>query len=138
MQFDCLVDDLEPRIYQKKDLTARERSALWQELEQLYLPDLDYEQAPCFTEGRGWQLQRQIWQAPHSQINRTLSLLNALDLWRVAQSNPSAAWRRYDRLLALGGSDTTPALLQQAGLSSPFDPDTIKKVAYAVCDRLAL
>jgi M3 family oligoendopeptidase len=135
---DCLIDEFEHRIYEMDDVNAGQLNKLWQELERKYVPDLDYEQAPFFTSGRGWQAQPQLWQAPHSRINRVLAQLTALDLWRVSQSNPAAAWRHYDKLCTLGGSDATLGLLQQAGLASPFDPDSIKKVAYAVCDTLAL
>jgi M3 family oligoendopeptidase len=138
MPQDCLVDEFEHKIYETGDLDAGQMNQLWQELERKYVPDLDYEQAPFFTSGRGWQAQPQLWQAPHSRINRVLAQLTALDLWRVSQSNPAAAWRHYDKLCTLGGSDETLGLLQQAGLASPFDPDSIKKAAYAVCDTLAL
>ncbi|MDW7656565.1 MAG: hypothetical protein SCM11_05245 [Bacillota bacterium] len=138
MPYDCMVDDFEHRIYDKGDLSTDQLNKIWQELERLYIPDLDYEQAPYFTSGRGWQTEPHLWHAPHSRINRVLSQLTALDLWRVSRNNPAAAWRRYDKLCTLGGSDAMPGLLQQAGLASPFDPDTIKKAAYAVCDNLAL
>ncbi|MEA4890234.1 MAG: M3 family oligoendopeptidase [Clostridiaceae bacterium] len=138
LPYGCLVDEFQHRIYDEPQLSAAGRNQIWLELEKKYQPDLDYEQAPFFSEGRAWQKKEHVYTSPFYYIDYVLAQLAALDLWRTARSDAPAAWAKYDRLCGLGGTDTFLHLLQQAGLPSPFDTGTIKRLAYAVCDELSL
>lgn len=138
MPYDCLVDEFEEKIYNLAEPSIEEICQLWATLERCYLPDLDYEQAEFFSTGRAWQIDPCIWTQPFYRMNRLLSRLTALSLWNISLRNPNAAWRRWADLCKLGGSDAPFSLLKQSDLPSPFDPDTIKTVAYAICDHLSL
>ncbi len=138
MPLACLVDDFENRIYERPQLTASQCNEIWQSLAAVYLPDYDYEQMPYFTSGRGWQAEPAIWLAPHSSINQLTARLMALELWRTGRQEPQKAWQIYNELCQQGGSGLTLTLISQAGLDSPLAVDTLKRIAYAVCDSLAL
>ena len=138
LPYGCMVDEFQHRIYDEPTLTPADRNQVWLELEHRYQPDLDYDGAPFFSEGRAWQKKEHIFNSPFYYIDYVLAQLTALDIWSTSRKHPDRAWKKYDALCEAGGHGTFLELLQKAGLASPFEPDTIKRLAYAVCDFLAL
>ena len=138
LPYGCLVDEFQHRIYDEPGLTPAGRNQIWLDLEHLYLPDIDYDGAPFFSEGRAWQKKEHIFGSPFYYIDYVLAQLVSLDIWIVSRKHPERAWQKYDRLCAAGGQGTFLELLGRAGLASPFEPDMIKRLAYAVCDFLSL
>lgn len=138
LPYGCLVDEFQQRIYTERDMSAARRHALWREMEQKYLPDLDHGQDPFFSSGRAWQLESHIYTAPFYYIDYVLGQIAALDIWQQSRIDQESAFGRYDLLCSLGGSAPFLQLLESAGISSPFSTSTIKRLAYAVCDYLSL
>ena len=138
LPYGCMVDEFQHRIYDEPTLTPADRNQVWLELEHRYQPDLDYDGAPFFSEGRAWQKKEHIFNSPFYYIDYVLAQLTALDIWSTSRKHPDRAWKKYDALCEAGGHGTFLELLEKAGLASPFEPDTIKRLAYAVCDFLAL
>jgi oligoendopeptidase F len=136
--YGCLVDEFQHRVYDQPDLPMGRRHAIWRELEQIYLPDLDYAGEPYYQEGCSWQKKEHIFAAPFYYIDYVIAQIAALELWQLARRSPAQAWQSYDALCGMGGRDTFCGLLNKAGLATPFDTGTIKKIAYAVADFLDL
>jgi hypothetical protein len=134
----CLLDEFASGLYQNQLLTADERNALWLNLEKRYLPDLDYEQMPCLTSGRAWQLETAFWADPFAAITPGLAALTSLDYLGQIRRNPASAWRRFDKLCTQSEQIPAGDLLSEMGFASPVDPDTVKKAAYVLCDSLSL
>ncbi|HBP38124.1 MAG TPA: M3 family oligoendopeptidase [Clostridiales bacterium] len=134
----CMVDEFQHVIYEQPGLTPEQRHQVWQNLECRYQPDLNYGDDSFYNKGGAWQKKQHIFVSPFYYIDYLLADLVALDLWHTSRKDPAKAWKQYDRLCRLGGRDTFLKLLEQAGLASPFDIGTIKKVAYAACDFLRL
>lgn len=138
LPYGCLVDEFQQQIYNCDELSAAKRYSIWRELEQKYLPDIDYDQDQHFAAGGAWQLRKHIYTAPFYYIDYVLAQLAALDIWQQMRIDRAGAYGRYDLLCSLGGSESLESLLEKAALASPFSTNTIKRLAYAVCDFLAL
>ncbi len=136
--YGCLVDEFQHIIYDQPKLLPEQRHEIWRNLEKIYLPDLDYDQEPFHASGGGWQKKEHIFVSPFYYIDYVLAQIVALDLWQLSRKTPDKAWRSYDKLCGLGGRDTFLQLLKKAGLDSPFDMGTIKRVAFAACSFLDL
>ncbi|MDD4461035.1 MAG: M3 family metallopeptidase [Eubacteriales bacterium] len=135
---DCMVDEFEYRIYAEPDLPAARRSQIWQELMAVYQPDLlaaeDVQPELVFP----WTMQALMVNRPFSSISKVTGQLSALDLWHQSRIQRGQALAIYDQLCAAGGQTDLPELLHQAGLQSPFERDTIKRLVYQICDFLSL
>ncbi len=136
--YGCLVDEFQHRIYDQPDMTAELRYRTWRELEKIYMPDVRYDEAPFLKKGGAWQMKAHIFVAPFYYIDYVLAQLVSLDLWRSSKTSPEKAWQCYDQLCGLGGRETFKNLLEMAGLASPFESGTIKRVAYAASSFLDL
>jgi M3 family oligoendopeptidase len=138
LPYGCMVDEFQHIVYDQPKLTGEQRHAAWRELERIYQPDLDYGDEAFYRDGCAWMKKQHIFVAPFYYIDYVIAQIAALDIWQTARRSPDLAWQRYDKLCGLGGRDTFASLLSQAEVASPFDLDTIKKVAYAAADFLDL
>jgi M3 family oligoendopeptidase len=138
LPYGCLVDEFQHEVYDHPELDSTARRHLWRELEKKYQPDIDYGLETWFVEGGAWQKKEHIFVAPFYYIDYCLAQLAALDLWQLARKNRSQAMTRYHKLCAAGGQMTFLELLDHAGVASPFDEATIKRLAFAVCEFLSL
>jgi oligoendopeptidase F len=82
--------------------------------------------------GGFWQRQAHIYRSPFYYIDYTLAQLCAFQFWHRSLQNREQALSDYIHLCDLGGSQSFLALLKEAKLQSPFEPQTIKDVAAQV------
>jgi len=129
--YGTMVDEFQHHIYENPDMSPKERNDLWLELEGIYRPYLDLEGFPFYGEGRRWQAQSHIYLRPFYYIDYCLAQTEALAFWAEDQSNHERAWEKYMRLVSLAGTKTFSDLIEGAGMSSPFVPDTLKTIADA-------
>ena len=137
--YGTMVDEFQHHIYQKPDMTPQERNNLWLGLERKYRPYLDLEDFPFYGEGRRWQAQGHIYDRPFYYIDYCLAETMALAFWAEDQKDHESAWSKYRRFVSLAGRKTFNDLVDDAGLPSPFKPDTLGTVADAAVrwlDRL--
>jgi len=134
--YGTMVDEFQHHIYEKPDMTAKERNALWLELEGKYRPWLDLEDFPFYGEGRRWQAQLHIYGAPFYYIDYCLAQIMALSFWAEDQKEHDKAWGKYKRLVSYAGTKTFVELIADAGLKSPFVPESLKVVADAAAEWL--
>ncbi len=138
LPYGCMVDEFQHQVYAQPEMGTAQRHKLWRELEAIYQPDTLYDQDPFFEKGGAWQLKGHIYSDPFYYIDYVLAQLVALDLWQKSLIDPGEAFRYYDKLCQLGGCHTLSESLEIAGLPSPFNPATLKKLAYTACDFLSL
>ena len=129
--YGTMVDEFQHHIYEKPDMTPKQRNDLWLELEGKYRPWLDLDNTPFYGEGRRWQSQGHIFSMPFYYIDYCLAQIMALSFWADNQKNSTEAWGKYRRLLGFAGTKTFVELIEDAGLPSPFVPDNLKAVADA-------
>jgi oligoendopeptidase F len=98
--------------------------AKWQELWQIYLPEIDFSgfEDVLVT---GWQRKQHIFRAPFYYIEYGLAQLGALQIWRNALTNQAEAVADYRQALALGGTRSLPGLYEAANVRFAFDHDIV-------------
>jgi len=134
--YGTMVDEFQHHIYERPNMTAQERNALWLELEGKYRPWLNLEGEDYYGQGRRWQAQGHIFSSPFYYIDYCLAQIIALSFWADNQKDSANAWAKYMRLLGFAGTKTFVELIEDAGLPSPFVPDNLKEVADAAVQWL--
>jgi len=119
--YGCMVDEFQHIIYEKPELTPKERHKVWKKLEEEYKPHLDYDGDPFFGEGAGWQRQLHIYRSPFYYIDYCLAQTCAIQYRIWMESNKTAAWKSYIDLLKKAGTRKLTDVVAEAGLKSPFE-----------------
>ena len=135
--YGTMVDHFQHVVYEKPKMTPAERHAVWKELLGVYMPwvRLDGE-IPFYSEGEGWQRQHHIYTVPFYYIDYCLAQTVSLEFWAMIGKDVQAAWKKYMDYTTLGGSDVFTALLEKAGLESPFDGNCLRDVCAAAAEWL--
>lgn len=135
--YGTLVDHFQHEVYARPDMTPAERHAVWKILLGIYMPWLKLDgEIPFYSDGEGWQRQHHIYSCPFYYIDYCLAQTVALEFWRLISESRQDAWSRYMAYSQQGGSETFTRLLENAGLSSPFDGETLRKVCLRAKDYL--
>ena len=122
------VDEFQHYVYENPDATPEERKSTWRRIERKYLPYRDYEDNAYLERGGFWHQQAHIFQNPFYYIDYTLAQICALQFWQWAQESRAAAWSHYLKLCRQGGSKSFLALVETAGLRSPFADGCVRSV----------
>ena len=114
---------------EKSIITPAERHAEWKRLLGIYMPWLRLDgDIPFYSEGEGWQRQHHIYSVPFYYIDYCLAQTVALEFWTMIQKDCDDAWKHYMAYTKQGGSGVFTKLLENAGLASPFEEETIKDI----------
>ena len=135
--YGTMVDHFQHVVYEKPQRTPAERHAVWKELLGVYMPwvRLD-DEIPFYSEGEGWQRQHHIYTVPFYYIDYCLAQTVSLEFWAMIGKDVRAAWKKYMDYTLLGGSDVFTALLEKAGLESPFEGNCLRDVCAAAAEWL--
>jgi M3 family oligoendopeptidase len=127
--YGTMVDHFQHIVYEKPDMTPRERHGVWKELLGIYMPWMKLDgEIPFYSDGEAWQRQLHIYSMPFYYIDYCLAQTVALEFWARMQSDYDAAWKTYFAYTSLGGSKTFTELLKCAGLDSPFEEKCLRDV----------
>ncbi|WP_128896006.1 M3 family oligoendopeptidase [Longirhabdus pacifica] len=139
LPYGAAVDEFQHIIYEKPELTPKERKDVWKQLEQKYLPHFQYEDQPYLESGGFWQRQGHIYQQPFYYIDYTLAQICALQFWKRMQEDQESTWADYVNICRHGGSKAFLELVHIANLTSPFEDaclENIVKQAEAYLDSI--
>lgn len=135
--YGTMVDHFQHIVYEKPALTPAERHAEWKRLLGIYMPWLKLDgDIPFYSDGEGWQRQLHIYGSPFYYIDYCLAQTVALEFWALIQEDLDSAWKKYIAYTAQGGSRVFTKLLENAGLDSPFDENTLRGVCKKANDWL--
>ena len=135
--YGTMVDHFQHIVYEKPDMTPAERHAEWKKLLGVYMPWLKLDgEIPFYSEGEGWQRQSHIYSTPFYYIDYCLAQTVSLEFWAMIQDDFENAWKHYMAYTVQGGSRVFTELLENAGLESPFDENTLKGVCKKASDWL--
>ncbi len=127
--YGTLVDHFQHVVYEKPDLTPKQRHAVWKELSGIYLPWMKLDgEIPFYADGEAWQRQHHIYSSPFYYIDYCLAQTVALQFWKMIGEDRENAWQHYMAYTQQGGSRTFTDLLKHAGLESPFEEDCLRSV----------
>ncbi|MGD6803664.1 M3 family oligoendopeptidase [Rossellomorea aquimaris] len=119
------VDEFEHFLYEKPQASIRERREKWRKLEKSYMPELDYDGNKYLEDGGSFHSIAHIFFSPFYFIDYDLAHTVAVQLLKMAQKDPAAAWEIYLEMCKAGGSRTLKEHCQAAGLISPFKKEAI-------------
>jgi M3 family oligoendopeptidase len=130
--YGTMVDHFQHIVFEHPELTPAERHAEWKRLLGIYMPWMKLDgEIPFYSEGMGWQRQHHIYSSPFYYIDYCLAQTVALEFWAMIQDDYDNAWKHYMAYTEQGGSEVFTKLLENAGMASPFDPETLK----GVCEK---
>lgn len=138
LPYGCMVDEFQHIVYGNPDLTPDERHAEWKKLEEKYQPFIVYDDHPFHAMGGAWMKKDHIFTTPFYYIDYCLAHICSLELWDESQIDYKSALIKYNQLCECGGTETFLKILEGVGLASPFDVDTVKRLAFRTCDFLEL
>ncbi len=132
--FGVAVDEFQHIVYENPDMTPKQRTAAWRELEKKYMPWRDYgEENEFFANGGWWYHKLHIFHYPFYYINYTLTTMGALEFKRKQAEDKAACWEDYMTLCRLGGLLGYLDTLRAANLAIPFERGGVKRaVSYAM------
>lgn len=128
LPYGTMVDHFQHEIYSNPEIEPEDRHEIWRKLLKVYMPWIKLNELPFYGEGKGWQRQMHIYQNPFYYIDYCLAQTVALNIWSIAQDNQKAAWNKYLAYTKLAGTLDFAGLLSTAGLSNPFNPETLKNL----------
>lgn len=136
--YGTMVDHFQHIVYERPDMTPRERHGVWKELLGVYMPWMKLDgEIPFYSEGEGWQRQSHIYCTPFYYIDYCLAQTVSLEFWAKIQKDPKDAWEHYMAYTRQGGSRVFTELLANAGLDSPFEESCLRDVCEAASRWLA-
>ncbi len=128
--YGTMVDHFQHIVYEKPQMSPKERHGVWKELLGIYMPWLRLDgDIPFYAEGEGWQRQQHIYNSPFYYIDYCLAQTVSLEFWSMIREDPKKAWEKYMAYTVQGGSETFFGLLKNAGLENPFDEACLSRIA---------
>jgi M3 family oligoendopeptidase len=124
--FGVAVDEFQHICYSRPELTPRERTMVWHELEKKYMPWRSYAPDDEFM-GRGgyWYHKLHIYLYPFYYINYTLTTMGAMEFKKKMAQDRKQAWEDYLELCRVGGSMSYLETLRHVHLAVPFAPGAV-------------
>lgn len=122
------VDDFQHFVYEHPEATHEERCAYWAKIDKIYRPWMNYEGFDILKKGRMWMRQTHIFGSPFYYIDYTLAQVLALEFKCEMDVNREKAWKKYIKLLKMGGTKTFLELLEKDHLRNPFIDGNVRKV----------
>ncbi len=130
--YGTMVDHFQHIVFEKPDMTPKERHNVWKELTGIYMPWMKLDgEIPFYSEGECWQRQHHIYSMPFYYIDYCLAQTVALQFWAKLQKDQADAWEHYMTYTKQGGSCVFTELLKNAGLESPFEEKCLREVCEA-------
>ena len=112
------VDEFQHFVYEHPELTHKERCAKWAELEKVYRPWLNFKGFDYLENGGWWVRQSHIFASPFYYIDYTLAQVLALQFKCEMDKNRERAWKKYIKLLKMGGKYPFLTLVEKDHLRS--------------------
>jgi M3 family oligoendopeptidase len=128
LPYGVCVDHFQHDVYASPDASPAERHAMWQRLEQIYMPWTDYGDLGFLLKGGRWQAKPHIYGSPFYYIDYTLAQCCAMQFWVKSRHDYAAAMESYVGLCTRGGSAPFQDLVRSAGLVSPFADGALEDV----------
>lgn len=130
--YGTIVDYYQHIIYSQPNLTPKERCSVWKELESEYRPFICLDGIPFIEDGRRWQYQSHIYEAPFYYIDYCLAQTAAFGFLLKSLENYDDAFAKYMALSKQGGEKYWPLLLNEAGITFPFEDGALSALSSKV------
>ena len=121
------VDEFQHRVFEKPEMTAMERRAVWSELEKVYMPWRDYDGNAFLTGGGFWMQKQHIFLYPFYYVDYAMAQIGAFEFYTKMKADRKAAWADYYKLCQAGGSMGYFKLLEYSGLHNVLKEGSVKR-----------
>ncbi|MDP4200438.1 MAG: M3 family oligoendopeptidase [Bacteroidota bacterium] len=125
MCYICVVDEFQHWVYEHPNVTLAERDAAWSEISDKYTQGMDYTGIEAMKYAR-WYAQAHIFQTPFYYIDYAIAQTGAMQLGMMNAENHDKALDTYIKICVKGGTKSVLTTFKEAGLRSPFDPNTMR------------
>ena len=123
--FSVAVDEFQHICYANPDMTPKERTQAWRDLEKKYMPWRDYDGDEFMERGGYWYHKPHFFFHPFYYIEYSLATINALEMYQKYEERPATAWTEYLELTGLGGSKTYLETLKHSHLTPAFEDGAV-------------
>jgi oligoendopeptidase F len=124
----AVVDAFQHWVYENHAAAADAQNCdrVWADLWRRFMPGVDWSglDDAMMT---GWHRKLHIYRVPLYYVEYGLAQLGAVQVWRNALQDQSAAVARYRAALSLGGTVPLPELYATAGAKFAFDAETLRE-----------
>jgi len=120
----CMEDEFQQEVYGNPDMTLAEMNELYARLAVEYGLQQVYG-----YQGTEWVLISHTFQTPMYYISYAASMVPALELFEMMQSDPEGAKNAYFRIIMRESYESLGDVLAQNGLAPVFAEDTIARIA---------
>ncbi len=134
--YGTMVDHFQHIVYEHPELTPEQRDDAWKELTKIYMPWIKLGEIPFYGDGCAWQRQHHIYSSPFYYIDYCFAQTVALEFWALIQKDEKGAWESYKKLVGFAGTKKFTDLVNDSGLESPFDGETLKSVCEGAANWL--
>ncbi|MBR3393774.1 MAG: M3 family oligoendopeptidase [Firmicutes bacterium] len=132
------VDEFQEKVFLNPTMSAKERRAVWHEIEKTYMPWRSYDGNEFLEEGGFWMQKQHVFLYPFYYIEYAMAIMGAFEFFTKAKKDRAAAWEDYLNLCKAGGSKGYFDLLTYANLSIPVKPGAVKKCIAGIVEELGL
>lgn len=130
------VDEYQHEVYANPKMSAKERCAVWREIEKKYMPWRDYDGNTFLENGGFWMQKQHIFLYPFYYIDYALAQICTFSLYDEMKRDREGAWARYLKLCKAGGTMGYFDLLHHAGIPVPFEDGAVEKAVRGVIEEI--
>lgn len=123
--FSVAVDEFQHICYANLDMTPKERTKVWSDLEKKYMPWRKYDGDEFMERGGYWYHKPHFFFHPFYYIEYALATVNAMEMYQKYEKRPGTAWKEYLELADLGGSKDYLQSLEQSKLTPAFQDGAV-------------
>lgn len=128
----CMEDEFQQTIYENPDMTLAEMNETYLRLSKEYaLGDL------YGYIGTEWVMIPHTFQSPMYYISYAVSMLAALEVWQLSETDYDAGRKAYLTILMREEYAPLRETVQNAGCSDPISADTVKTLAQVLKNALS-
>ncbi|MFO1462403.1 MAG: M3 family oligoendopeptidase [bacterium] len=121
----AMVDEFQHLVYSGQASGAKGREAAWEELENKYMPGIDFGDLQAWKRRR-WIRQLHIFQVPFYYIDYAIAQVGAWQLWAQSLRDKGRALENYLELCRLGGTLPLKEFFRAGNLLLPFQKGMLK------------
>lgn len=128
LPYGVAVDEFQHYMYENPEMTPEEHRHIWSDLENKYLPNVDYDGIQHLENGAFWHRQGHIFASPFYYIDYTLATICAMQFYIKQENDEHQAWSDYLKICQIGGSQSFVDIIKSVNLQSPFKNGTVKSI----------
>ncbi|MBC8569676.1 M3 family metallopeptidase [Zongyangia hominis] len=121
-----MQDEFQHRVYAKKDITLEEINEIWADLYKEYGMDLLTSGDMANTMGLSWIDIPHFFLVPFYSIDYTVSASVALQVWEELEDDWQDGYDTYEKLVEAPANLNFLEVIEEAGVDSPFEQDSMK------------